>query len=650
MPDSIYRNKHNVQYCTSCLDIYKLLPYRSPPSVAIIGDVCLDLYYFIGKEGAEISAETGLQSYSVYETKLDAGGGANVAVNCKNIGASRVDLYGIVGNDHWGRILKNILTQYGVGTEGVLVQDEYWQTHVFHKIYEDKSELPRYDMGNQNQLLDEKADAVLDLLEAKLGEYQCVIVNEQVPLGIHSPYFQKKLAALIEANKNKLTWFCDCRKLNDCYARTLHKLNIREARKILAANGVPLHDADYPHFTVNWLYKRWGLPVVLTLGEDGALVCDESGCEEINSIHFINEIDIVGAGDAFLAGLVTASGAGLSLHDAAMLGTFSAGISLGKLYETGHPTIDEVITLANDCEYNYHPQLAANESFAQYVQGTEIEIVDPCFKKRKKIPLKVAIFDHDGTISVLRQGWEEVMYTMMIDAVTGKSNLSSAEITSVQATVRTLIEKTTGIQTLAQMYQLRGMVLSFGFVNEADVLSPEEYKNIYNTSLLASMEKRLLLVKEGMLAAEDLTIKGSIDFLRKLAESGTKLYLASGTDQDDVVHEAQLLGYADLFSGGICGSVGDIRNDPKKIVIRNIIADIKESGGNPGEVAVFGDGPVEMREAKKAGLLAVGVLSDERRRWGLNINKRKRLILGGADILIPDFSCSDDLALICGWE
>jgi bifunctional ADP-heptose synthase (sugar kinase/adenylyltransferase)/beta-phosphoglucomutase-like phosphatase (HAD superfamily) len=632
------------------IDIHQFLPYRSPPSVAIIGDVCLDLYYFTGKEGAEISVETGLQSHSVYETRLDAGGGANVAVNCKNLGAKQVDLYGLVGDDHWGSILKNILAQSGVGTEGVLVQEKGWQTHVFHKIYEGKNELPRYDMGNSNLPLEKKADAVIDMLESKLGEYQCVIVNEQVPQGIHSPYFQEKLAALIAANKDKVIWFCDCRKLNDRYAHTIRKLNIREASQILTANSLPSSDAGNPYFAVNWLYRHWGLPVVLTLGEEGALVCDESGCDEINSIHFIKEIDIVGAGDAFLAGLVTASGAGLSLCDAAMLGTFSAGISLGKLFETGHPTVDEVIALAKDCEFNYHPHLAKDESIAQYAQGTDIEIVAPNFNRRKKISLKTAIFDHDGTISVLRQGWEDVMFAVMVDAITGKNSLLPAEIASVQTAVRTLIAKTTGIQTLVQMYQLREMVRSFGYISETNILSPEEYKSIYNTSLLANMEKRLHLVKEGKLTPEDVTIKNSVLFLKKLAETGTKLYLASGTDQDDVAREANLLGYAGLFSGGIYGSVGDIHNDPKKVVIRNIIAHIKANGGNPDEVAVFGDGPVEMREAKKAGFLAIGVLSDECCRWSRNMDKRKRLILGGADILIPDFSCCDDLARLCGWR
>jgi bifunctional ADP-heptose synthase (sugar kinase/adenylyltransferase)/phosphoglycolate phosphatase-like HAD superfamily hydrolase len=628
------------------MDIHKLLPFRSPPAIAVIGDICLDLYYFTGKEGAEVSVETSLQSYSVFESKRDLGGAGNVAANCMSIGAKRLDLYGLVGNDHWGMIVRDLLTNRGICCDGVMVQDTGWQTHVYHKIYDGKDELPRYDMGNQNRPLDEKSGALLDLLESRLDQYQCVIINDQVPSGLHSPYFQKKLADLVEANRNKLIWFADCRKLNDHYNHTIRKLNLQEARKILIAKGVSSENAGDARFAAGWLYRHWGLPVVLTLGEEGSLVQDESGCKEINSVHIIKEIDIVGAGDAFLAALVVARGAGLSLHEAAMIGTFSAGVSLCKLFETGHPAVEEVIALAEEGDFNYNPRLAADAGLAKYAQGTEIEIISPDFSIRKGFPLKAAIFDHDGTVSVLRQGWEDVMHAVMAEAITGKTGCPP----KVHKAVSSMIEKTTGIQTLAQMYQLIELIRSFGYVKEKDILTPQEYKNIYTKALNASMEERLRLVEEGKLNIDDMTIKGSVRFLEKIAASGTRLYLASGTDQEYVDKEARLLGYAHLFTGGIRGSVGDIKNDPKKLVIRGIASEIGTGGGDMPQTAVFGDGPVEMREAKKAGFFAVGVLSDERSRWGRNINKRERLILGGADLLIPDFSCADELMKLCGWE
>jgi bifunctional ADP-heptose synthase (sugar kinase/adenylyltransferase) len=368
------------------MDIHSVLPYKNPPSVAVIGDICLDLYYFTGTEGAEVSAETGLRSYAVFTSKQDLGGAGNVAAGCAGLGARKTDLYGVIGNDCWGKMVPGLLAAKGIGAGGVVVQDENWQTHVYHKIYLGREELPRYDMGNKNRPAEKTADTLLDLLESALGGYDCVIVNEQVPSGLHSPYFQEKLAALIERNRDKVFWFSDCRKLNNRYNHTIRKLNGREAGEILAARGASPGDAADPRFAAKRLYEQWGLPVVLTLGEDGALVQDEAGCAECNSLHLTKEIDPVGAGDAFLAGLVTACGAGLSLRDAAVVGTFSAGVSLGKLFEAGRPEAGEVIALAEEGDFNYNSRLARGEDPGRFAPGTEIEVINGGALRRRGFP------------------------------------------------------------------------------------------------------------------------------------------------------------------------------------------------------------------------------------------------------------------------
>jgi hypothetical protein len=51
-----------------------------------------------------------------------------------------------------------------------------------------------------------------------------------------------------------------------------------------------------------------------------------------------------------------------------------------------------------------------------------------------------------------------------------------------------------------------------------------------------------------------------------------------------------------------------------------------------------GDGPVELRNVKDQGGIAVGVASDEKRGHGWDEHKRLRLLRAGADILVPDFA------------
>jgi hypothetical protein len=95
------------------------------------------------------------------------------------------------------------------------------------------------------------------------------------------------------------------------------------------------------------------------------------------------------------------------------------------------------------------------------------------------------------------------------------------------------------------------------------------------------------------------------------------------------------MGYACLFEGRIFGSVGDLNVEAKKLVLERIIRDNNLAGH---EFATFGDGPVELRETERRGGLCIGVASDEVRRFGLNISKRRRLIRAGADVIIPDYS------------
>jgi len=197
------------------------------------------------------------------------------------------------------------------------------------------------------------------------------------------------------------------------------------------------------------------------------------------------------------------------------------------------------------------------------------------------------------------------------------------------------IDKSTGIQTIQQMEVLVEMVREFGIVPADKVLDKFGYKAIYNEALIKLVRQRIGRFERGELGLEDYTVKGSIEFLHALRDRGVRLYLASGTDLEDVVREATALGYADCFDGGIYGAVGDIAKYSKKMVIDRIMS---ENGLSGPELAVFGDGPVEMRECRKRDGVAVGLASDEVRRHGLCTEKRTRLIKAGAQIIVGDFS------------
>jgi hypothetical protein len=65
---------------------------------------------------------------------------------------------------------------------------------------------------------------------------------------------------------------------------------------------------------------------------------------------------------------------------------------------------------------------------------------------------------------------------------------------------------------------------------------------------------------------------------------------------------------------------------------------IKENNLKGNQLAVFGDGPVEIRECRRFDGIATGITSNEIRRYGMDIEKRSRLVKAGAHLLISDFS------------
>src|SRR5690606_12017865 len=242
-----------------------------------------------------------------------------------------------------------------------------------------------------------------------------------------------------------------------------------------------------------------------------------------------------------------------------------------------------------------------------------------------------------------------IMSPMMIRAIMGEQYMLADESLyhKVKSHVDEFIDKTTGIQTLLQMKGLVGLVREFGLVPGDSMQDEFGYKQIYNDALLQMVHLRVEKFRKGELSVEDFTIKNAVSLLSKLHQAGVKLYLASGTDEEDVRKEAAILGYAHFFEGRIYGAVGDITKEAKKIVLDRILDNIG-SQAKGEQIVTFGDGPVEMRETRKRGGIAVGLASNEIRRFGLNLSKRERLIKAGADIIIPDFGQSNRLLKLLG--
>jgi phosphoglycolate phosphatase-like HAD superfamily hydrolase len=255
----------------------------------------------------------------------------------------------------------------------------------------------------------------------------------------------------------------------------------------------------------------------------------------------------------------------------------------------------------------------------------DMEVLRPDLPRGR---FRSVLFDFDGTLSLIREGWPQVMIPMMVDCLreTGTAE-SDADLT---AAVEEFVMRLNGRQTIYQMIQLAEEVRRRG----GRPLEPLAYKHRYHDLLMERIRGRLAALASGQAAAEEWTVPGSHALLEGLKRRGLTLYLASGTDLKYVRREAELLGLAPYFGEHVYGALDDYQNFSKQLVIERILAG---HGLRGEELLGFGDGFVEIEEVKRVGGVAVAVASDEVRRRGVNAWKRDRLVRAGADLVIPEY-------------
>ena len=247
---------------------------------------------------------------------------------------------------------------------------------------------------------------------------------------------------------------------------------------------------------------------------------------------------------------------------------------------------------------------------------------------------KVALFDFDGTLSLIRAGWIDVMVPLMVEALANlRTGESEAELTAV---VRDFVDRLTGKQTVYQMIELSRQITLRGGTPQDPIAYKKRYLDLLDTRIAHRLEE----LRQDKSAASNYLVPGSLELLEALRQRGLTLYLASGTDQDYMRREAALLGVTPFFDGGVFGALDDYKSFSKKMLIEKIVAGSECRGG---EILAFGDGYVEIENVKAVGGIAVGVASDEPECRKIDEWKRDRLAGAGADYIIPHFLCRAEL-------
>lgn len=251
----------------------------------------------------------------------------------------------------------------------------------------------------------------------------------------------------------------------------------------------------------------------------------------------------------------------------------------------------------------------------------------PGFAPRPQI--SHVLFDFDGTISLIREGWPAVMVPMfveMLPALPGESEEARRQLCFDD------IMRLNGKQTIYQMIQLAERIRERGGVAR----DPLWYKHEYLRRLDERIRHRMESLRTGAKRPDDFLVHGARVLLDSLQRRGLALYLASGTDEAFVKQEAEALDVSRYFGRHIYGALDDYKQFSKKMIIERILRENQVAGA---QLLSFGDGYVEIQNTKEVGGLAVAVASDEANNGSGRVDewKRQRLLGVGADVVIPDY-------------
>jgi phosphoglycolate phosphatase-like HAD superfamily hydrolase len=228
----------------------------------------------------------------------------------------------------------------------------------------------------------------------------------------------------------------------------------------------------------------------------------------------------------------------------------------------------------------------------------------------------------------------DVMLPMMVEILLDLKTGESEE--ELRRVVEDFVWRLTGKQTIYQMIELARQIVTRG----GQPREPLVYKKMYLDRLHDRIRHRLEELRQGKVSPEKYLVPGARELLQALRARGLALYLASGTDQEYMREEARLLEVAPCFDGGIYGALDDYRSFSKQLLIERILS---TPGMRGDEFLGFGDGYVEIQNVKAVGGVAVGVATAEPECQVVDQWKRRRLAGVGADFIVPNFLCHEEL-------
>lgn len=316
--------------------------------VLVVGDFFLDRYLIMDRRLSEVSLETGLEAYQVVGIRCSPGAAGTVAANLRALDVD-VTALGVIGDDGEGYELRRGLDRLGVHREPLIERkDLFTPTYTKPMMREENGrehELNRLDTKNRAPLPAAVEDRIIEHLRTWIPEMDGVVVADQAQernCGVITDRVREEVGRLARSYP-QVVFAVDSRVRIGEFRDVIIMPNEREAAEALSRSDQYLAGMATVRGIGAELFRRNQKPVYLTVGEGGVLLFSGEGERQIPGVKVTGEIDIVGAGDSFMAGTIASLCSQADLSEAALIGNLVASITIQQIGTTGTASRRQVL-------------------------------------------------------------------------------------------------------------------------------------------------------------------------------------------------------------------------------------------------------------------------------------------------------------------
>ena len=431
-------------------ELIDLVQKLGTPRVLVLGDVMMDRYVWGDAERISQEAPVILLRADRREERL--GGASSVATMLRALGA-KVMIAGIVGNDHDGGRIRQMLTDLCIDHEAVITDlarpSTVKERYVGRAQHRHPQQMIRVDFEDRRPISERIAAQISSVVQNLLKATDIVLVSDY-DKGVCTPPL---LSAVINAARSKGIKVVadpirgnDYRRYHGCSAITPNRLEAG------LASGRTLNDMSEVWHAAQHLQEKLDLEAaIITLDKDGMAMKHRDGRAQHFPTRPRQVYDITGAGDMVMSVLGMALAAGADYEHAIQLANVAGGLEVEKI-GVATVTRDEILR-----DLMHH-------SLAPTHKVLPLEALQQEIDYRRRLGQRVVFTN--GCFDVLHAG-----HVQYLQEARSQGDLLVVGVNS-DSSVRALKGKTRPVQPLAARSLVLSALQAVDFVTVFDETTP----------------------------------------------------------------------------------------------------------------------------------------------------------------------------------